>query len=31
MNEKERFSRTEMLLGEEGMARLKAAHVAVFG
>ena len=31
MNEKERLSRTEMLLGEEGMARLKAAHVAVFG
>ena len=31
MNEKERLSRTEMLLGEEGMERLKAAHVAVFG
>ncbi len=31
MNEKERLSRTEMLLGEEGIARLKEAHVAVFG
>ena len=27
----ERFLRTEMLLGREGMARLNAAHVAVFG
>ena len=27
----ERFSRTEMLLGEAAMKRLKAAHVAVFG
>ena len=31
MNEKERLSRTEMLLGEEGVDRLKNAHVAVFG
>ena len=31
MNEKERLSRTEMLLGEEGIERLKRAHVAVFG
>lgn len=31
MNEKERLSRTEMLLGAEGMERLKKAHVAVFG
>ena len=31
MNEKERLSRTEMLLGEEGIRRLKGAHVAVFG
>lgn len=31
MNEKERLSRTEMLLGEEGIERLKKAHVAVFG
>ena len=27
----EQFSRTEMLLGADGMARLKAARVAVFG
>lgn len=25
------FSRTQMLLGEEGMERLRGAHVAVFG
>ncbi len=31
MNTKERLSRTEMLLGDEGMARLRSAHVAVFG
>jgi len=31
MNEKERLSRTEMLLGADGMERLKSAHVAVFG
>ena len=27
----EQFLRTEMLLGEEAMKRLKQAHVAVFG
>ena len=27
----EKFIRTEMLIGESGMASLKSAHVAVFG
>ena len=27
----EKFKRTELLIGEEGLARLKNAHVAVFG
>lgn len=31
MEQKERFGRTELLLGKEGMARLAAAKVAVFG
>lgn len=31
MNEKERLSRTKMLLGAQGMERLKKAHVAIFG
>ena len=31
MEKNERFGRTELLLGKEGMARLAAAKVAVFG
>lgn len=31
MEQNERFGRTELLLGKEGMARLAAAKVAVFG
>ena len=31
MDEQERFCRAEMLLGSAAMARLRAAHVAVFG
>ena len=27
----ERFKRTEMLIGEEGVKRLNSCHVAVFG
>ena len=27
----EKYIRTEMLIGESGIARLKSAHVAVFG
>jgi tRNA A37 threonylcarbamoyladenosine dehydratase len=30
-SQEERFSRTALLLGDEALARLKAAHVAVFG
>ena len=29
--EKERFSRTELLIGENGLKKLKNAHVAVIG